>query len=254
MTAVTADRLTVSPVPGTAAAQNVTIKGSMLRNPGDFSEIAQRSFSIETGYNDIGQFMVQDGMVPGTFSLEVATGAIISGTIGFEGRSTGLKQTTVLGNPATYTQLEAPAGEVVNATTDVGDVLKDGAEFGACIQSLSLSGEANLRQQACVGSKFSRGIGAGRFNLTGSMSVFFEDETLFEDFLNHETVALAFSITDAEGVAYYWSIPAAKFSQDDIAPGGIDQDVIENMEFTAIRDAATACMLQIDRFSPSAEV
>jgi hypothetical protein len=226
----------------------------MLRNPGNFAEIDQRSFTIETGYNDINQYMVQDGMVPGTFSLDVSTGAIITGTIGFEGRSTALKQSTVLGDAAKYAVLEAPAGEVVNATTDVGNIVKDGVDFQACIQSLSLSGEANLRQQACIGSKFSSGIGAGRFNLTGSMSVFFQNESLFRDFLNHETVALAFSITDHAGCAYFYTIPATKFSSDEIAPGGIDQDVIESMEWVAFRDPATGCMMQVDRFSPLAEV
>jgi hypothetical protein len=251
---LTADEIVTLPAPGVTPKAKVQIKGSMLRNPSDFAEIAQRSFSIETGYNDVGQFMIQDGMVPGTFSLDISTGSIITGTIGFEGRSTDLKQTTVLGNKAKYAVLEAPAGEVVNATTDVGDITKDGTNFEACIQSLSISGEANLRQQACIGSKFSSGIGAGRFNLSGSMSIFFQDERLFRDFLDHETVSLSFSITDHAGCAYYYTIPATKFSSDEIAPGGIDQDVIENMEWVAFRDPATGCMLQVDRFSPLAEV
>jgi len=64
-------------------------------------------------------------------------------------------------------------------------------------------------------------------------------------------VSLEFSITDAEGVAYYFTIPAIKIAQDEIAPGGIDQDVFENIEFTAFRDATTDTMFQIDRFSPN---
>jgi len=253
---VSADVITTSPAPSRvlAAGDAVTVKASMLRNPGDVSTINQRQFSIETGFNNVSQFMVQDGMVPGTFSLEIATGAIITGTVGFEGRSTRLAQATVLADTSSYDVLEAPAGEVANATTNVGSVTKDGSDFSACIQSISVSGEANLRQQACVGSKFSRGIGAGRFNLTGSMAVFFEDESLFNDFINHETVALSFAINDAEGTSYIFTVPSTKFSQDEIAPGGIDQDVIENMEFTAFRDPATNCMLQVDRFSPTAAV
>ena len=255
ITSATDDLLVVSPVP-TVDAQGVavTVKGSMLRNPGDDADITQRMFSVETAYADISQYMLQDGMVPGTFSLEVAAGSIITGTIGFQGRATSLSQTTTLADGGTYTVLGAQTGEVVNATTDVGNLTKDGTDFSACLQTISLSGEANLRQQACVGSKFSRGIGAGRFNLTGSMTVFFEDEQLFTDFIEHETVSLSFSVTDAEGNAYYWTVPAVKISQDQIAPGGIDQDVFENIEFTSFRDAATECMLQVDRFSPNAAV
>lgn len=254
ISSATDDLLVVSPAPTVdAAGAAVTVKGSLLRNPGDETAINQRMFSIETAYADISQYMLQDGMVPGTFSLEVAAGSIITGTIGFQGRATALSQTTTLSGGG-YTVLGAQTGEVVNATTDVGNLTKDNVDFSACLQTISLSGEANLRQQACVGSKFSQGIGAGRFNLTGSMTVFFEDEQLFNDFIDHETVALSFSVTDAEGSAYYWTVPAVKISQDQIAPGGIDQDVFENIEFTAFRDSSTECMVQIDRFSPNAAV
>lgn len=255
VTALSDDLLTVTPVPPVVAAGSpAIIKGSHLKNPGDETAIQQRFFSIETAFQDVNQFMEQDGMVPGTFSLEVATGAIVTGTIGFEGRATSLVQSTVLGNAANYTVLDAQPGEVVNATTDVGDIVKDGAPLLACIQSISLNGEAGLRMQNCVGSKFPRGIGTGRFNLTGSMTVYFENEELFTDFIEHETISLEFSITDSEGMAYYFTIPALKISQDEIAPGGIDQDVFENIEFTAFRDPTTDTMFQIDRFSPNSAV
>lgn len=255
ISALSDDLLTLNPAPPiVAAGAPAVIKGSHLKNPGDETAIQQRFFSIETAFQDVNQFMEQDGMVPGTFSLEVATGAIVTGTIGFEGRATSLVQSTVLGNTANYTVLESQPGEVVNATTDVGDIMKDGNPLLACIQSISLSGEAGLRMQNCVGSKFPRGIGTGRFNLTGSMTVYFENEELFTDFIDHQTISLEFSITDSEGQAYYFSIPALKISQDEIAPGGIDQDVFENIEFTAFRDPTTDTMFQIDRFSPNEAV
>lgn len=256
ITSLTNDAIVTSPAPAglVSAGSPVTIKGSMLRNPGNIADIVQRKFTIETAFNDIGQYMVQDGMVPGTFSLEIATGSIITGTIGFQGRATTLRQTTLLSNAGSYDVLGAQTGEVMNATTNVGEIEKDGDTFGASIQSISISGEANLRQQAAVGSKFAKGIGAGRFNLTGSMTIYFEDEKQFNDFLSHETVSLSFSVTDLDGQAEVFTVPAIKYSQDQIAPGGIDQDVFDNVEWTAFRDPTTECMLQVDRFSPNKAV
>lgn len=255
VTSLSDDLLGLNPAPPVVAAgAAAVVKGSHLKNPGDETAIQQRFFSIETAFQDVNQFMEQDGMVAGTFSLEIATGAIVTGTVGFEGRATSLVQSTVLGNSGTYTVLESQPGEVVNATTDVGDITKDGVPLLACIQSISLTGEAGLRMQNCVGSKFPRGIGSGRFNLTGSMTVYFENEELFTDFIDHETISLEFSITDSEGQAYFFTIPALKISQDEIAPGGIDQDVFENIEFTAFRDPTTDTMFQIDRFSPNEAV
>lgn len=255
ITSLDDDDIGLTPAPAVVSAgAAVNIKGSHLKNPGDETAIAQRSWSIETAFQDVSQFMEQDGMVPGTFNLEIATGAIVTGTLGFEGRGTSLVQATVLGNTGTYDVLDAQPGEVVNATTDVGDLVKDGNVLLACIQSISLNGEAGLRMQNCIGSKFPRGIGAGRFNLTGSMTVYFEDEELFTDFIDHETVSLSFSITDLEGMSYYFTIPSIKISQDNIAPGGIDQDVFETIEWTAFRDATSDTMFQIDRFSPNEAV
>ena len=244
--------INTSPAPTAvvAAGPAVTIKGSMLRNPGNPTEIVQRSFTIETAYNDVAQYMVQNGMVPGTLSLEIATGAIITGTVGFQGRETLLRATPLIG-AAPYTRLGTLPAEVVNATTNVGALLKDGTALATAIQSISISGEANLRAQAAIGSKFSRGIGAGRFNLTGSITAYFEDGSLYSEFLSHDTVSLSFSLTDADGQSYVFTLPAIKFTADEVAPGGIDQDVFENIEWTAFRDPVTACMLQIDRFSPN---
>lgn len=245
------DDIGVTPAPPVVSAGAVVnIKSSHLRNTGDETAIAQRSWSIETAFTDVSQYMEQDGMVPGTFSLDISSGAIVTGTIGFEGRATSMAQAVVLGT-APYTVLDAQPGEVVNATTDIGDLSKDSVAFSACIQSLSLSGEAGLRMQNCVGFKFPRGIGTGRFNLSGSMTVYFETEELFNNFIDHDTISLAWAITDAEGSAYYFTVPAVKLSADAIAPGGIDQDVFETLEWTAFRDATTDTMFQIDRFSPN---
>ena len=249
------DLLGLNPEPPVVAAGAVSVvKGSHLKNSGDESAIQQRFFSIETAFKDVNQFMVQDGMIAGSVSLEIATGAIVTGTISFEGRETSMVQSTVLGNSSIYNVIEAQPGEVVNATTDVGDIIKDGVPLLACIQSISLSGETGLRTYNCIGSKFPRGIGTGRFNLTGSMTVYFENEELFTDFIDHKTISLEFSITDSEGQSYFFAIPAMKISQDEIAPGGIDQDVFENIEFTAFRDPTTDTMFQIDRFSPNSAV
>jgi hypothetical protein len=252
ITALSNTTITTSPAPSAtvAAGTKASIKGAILRNPASATAIAQRKFSIETAYTDVGQYMLQTGMVPGKFTLELATGAIVTGSYGFEGRSTAMNAATVIGT-APYTPLAAQAGQVVNATTNVGAITKNGVALAAALQNLSISGEANLRQQAAIGSKFARGIGAGRFALTGSVTAYFEDAVMFNHFLNHDTVSLSFAITDANGYSYVYTLPAVKFTSDQVAPGGIDQDIVNNVEYTAFRDAATGCMLQVDRFSPN---
>jgi hypothetical protein len=82
-----------------------------------------------------------------------------------------------------------------------------------------------------------------------TIEAYFADGTNFDAFINHDTRDLTFPIIDPDGNTYRFRIPAFKITSDPIAPGGIDQDVMETMEGKAFRDSATGCMVQIDRFS-----
>ena len=249
ITGVANDLISVTPSPGTfSAGQAVVIKGSHLRNSGDVSSIAQRSWSMETAFTDVSQYMEHDGLVVGGLSMEIASGAILTGTMSLEGRATSIRPTALL-SATPYVQQEAQPGEVSNATTDIGNIEKDGAVLDACIQSLSLSGEAGLRVQNCIGNKYPRGIGTGRFNLSGSATIYFENANLFNDFIQHNTLGLGWSVSDSENASYYFRVPAAKFSANEITPSGIDQDVFESIEWTAFRDTTTNTMFMLDRFS-----
>ncbi|MEQ8308003.1 MAG: phage tail tube protein [Hoeflea sp.] len=249
VTGLTDDVIDVTPTPPTVASPGaVTVKGSMLRNPGDVADITPQSFTLEQSFNDVDKHFIQSGMRAGSFSLEVTTGSIVTGAINFMGKETLPLTSTQLG-AAPYTPLESTATEVMNATTNVGNLTKNGEVLSTAVESLTLEGDASLRNQNAVGFKFARGIGTGRFNLTGSLTAYFEDMVMYNHFINHDTISIGFDFKDQDANVYYWTIPALKITSDPIAPGGIDQDVKEEMEWSALRDPATACMLQIDRFS-----
>jgi hypothetical protein len=262
--AVADDVLTVFPAPATDAnggTVGVTIKGSMLRNPDGtgslpHQQIVAQSFSAESAYNDVNQFFVHNGLRVGSFSMDVSSGAIVTGTYSFEGKETKRQITNVSKLALSpYTPLRSTGTEVMNATTNVGSIEKDGVELSSALQSIALQGDATLRQQPAVGSKFARGIGTGRFNLTGTVTAYFEaGSPFYDDFINHETSSLAFKFTDVDGNTYKYTLPAVKFSSDNIAAQGIDQDVVEPLEFVAFRDASTGTMFQIDRWSDVSNV
>jgi hypothetical protein len=225
----------------------------MLRNPDDTGAlphqlIVPQSFSIETLFNDVGQFRIQTGMRVGSWSLNVQAGEIVKGTYSFTGKETKMKTTTTLG-AAPYTLLKSTGTEVMNATTNVGSLKKNGVELATALQSVELKGDASLRSQSAVGSKFPRGVGTGRFNLTGTVTAYFENGEMYNHFINHETIGLSFDFTDLDGNGYSYSVPAIKITSDDIKPEGIDQDVLEPLEFVAFRDVGTGSMFQVDRFS-----
>jgi hypothetical protein len=228
----------------------VTIRGSMLRNPSVSANIVPQSFSIESFYADVSKGFIQNGMMVNTFSLDVNASSVMTGSFEFMGAQTATLSATQLGNTGSYTVLGTTATEVLNATTDVGTITKNGTALSTAIKQIKIDGKAQLRNQMAVSSKFPVGIGTGRFELTGSLQAYFADLDLFNNFLNHDTVSMEWDFQDQRLCTYYWTIPAMKISADPVNSKGIDQDVMEDMTWEAFRDPTTQCMIQIDRFSP----
>jgi len=253
VTSATDDVIGLSPAPATnanAGAAKIVIKGSMIRNPSRVQDFVRQSFTVETSFEDVDRHFVGTGLRVGQFDLEINSGEISTGSIQMMGRAMErrLSNTSLLRN-APYTPKDAPSHEIMNATSNVGELSLDGRSDLAFIQSISISGDASLREQRAVGHKYAVGIGVGRFQLTGSFSAYFETGELFDKFVNHDTLKLGFFYYDLGSNRYDFTIPAIKLTSDPVAPEGIDQDVVENIEWEAQRDPATACMMQVDRFS-----
>jgi uncharacterized Zn-binding protein involved in type VI secretion len=243
--------LTVAEDVGTfanSAGLAVTIKGSHVRNPGDLADIQAQSFTVEQGFADVSQYMKLTGMRVGSFTLALNAGEIVTGSVALQGKETTTHQATVIGQ-SPYTALSTTATPVLNATVNVGNVYKNGEVLASALQSIEINGEAALRNQSAVSSKFPAGIGTGRFNLTGSLTAYFETLDLFDNFIQHDTISLAFDFLDNDKNSYWFTVPALKITSDPIAPGGIDQDVLEEMEFVAFRDASLNTQFMVDRFS-----
>jgi hypothetical protein len=252
ITAVVDDVITVSPAPPTNANSGslpVTIKGSMLRNPGNSANIVPHSFSFETAFEDVGEYFVANGQRIGTMQYNISAGAILTGGFGLQGQGMSRETVTTLGNSGSYTTLGTTTTPVANATTNVGTIYKNGTALSTALKTIAFQGTNNLRDQMAVGSKFAVGIGAGRIEFTGSVDGYFSDGDLWDNFINHDTVSLNFFVQDVYKNHYEFTLPAVVFSTDTVNPAGGDQDVMENMQWTAKRDPVTQCTIQIDRFS-----
>jgi len=239
VTAVTANDVTVaSTLVVEAAAAGKKVGGKMLRNG-----TVKRSFSVEQAFLDINQFLLFRGQRLNSLSLSVSAGSIVTGAFAFQGTETA-RQGTTFSTGGTPTA--ASSTPVVNATSNVGKVQEGGANLTTAIQAIQLQLDNGLRNQTGVGSKFPVGIGLGRQTVSGSIDAYFEDGALFDKFLAHTASSLSFGFSDSAGNAYRVTIPKVFFTANAPAPGGIDQDVMQNLSWQAVLDAATNCQIQID--------
>lgn len=245
-TIVTAETLTAD---ANGGSLTVVIKGSHLRNPGVVSEITKQSVSAETSFTDVNKNLLHDGLRVGSFDLSASAGEIVHNNFSFTGRRTQtLPGNTQLGG-GSYTVLETNATEPMNATANIGTLLANGVALTTAITAIELTGDAGLREQRAIGEKFPAGVAYGRFSMTGTIRAYFQNFDLYNAFLNHTTSSLQFGFEDLDHNRLFFTIPAMKFTADPVMPDGIDTDVMEPIEFTAIRDPVLNTMMMIDRFS-----
>lgn len=239
VTAVTANAVTVATTLTVAAADPAQrVRGRILRNG-----TQKRSFSFEKAFLDVGQYFLYRGQRVATAALTASAGQIVTGSFTTMGASTQH-------NSSQFASTLTPATSVypVNAAANVGAIF-EGDSYSAlttAIQGFSLNIDNALRNQMATSTKTPAGIGYGRQTVTGTLSAYFQNTALYQKFLNHTATALSFSFEDDAGNAMRVTLPRVYFTSDTPNIPGIDQDVMENIDWTAVLDPTTGCQIQID--------
>ena len=134
----------------------------------------------------------------------------------------------------------------MTASLNVGAVLQDGKSV-ADIQNLSFAISNNTRPQSAVGISERVGIGSGRIMVSGSASMYFNDNEMYQKFLGNDAFSFSFSIFDDQGNAYSFIMPKCKILNSSIATGGIDQDILMDGEWHSLYDPETDASILISR-------
>jgi hypothetical protein len=98
----------------------------------------------------------------------------------------------------------------MNAAVDFGSLAITGVSSPK-LTALNLNITNNLRQQKVIGSLDSIGLGTGRFEVTGDLTAYFENEALYDLFLDGDATDLTFTLTDSAGNLYTFDIGTIKF-------------------------------------------
>ncbi|WP_299726848.1 phage tail tube protein [uncultured Endozoicomonas sp.] len=200
--------------------------------------VTRRSFTIERHFSDIGQYHRFTGVELNALSLSVAPNAMVTGTLTAIGK--GMATDTAIVTGATYDA----------ATTNIpfdsfsGGLTVNGAESGV-VTSIELSLENGLEALFVVGSDETLQPSIGRSNLTGSMSVYFEDSSMVDHFINETELAVAFTLA-GDGGSYTFTLPRIKFGSGAPEVSGTGP-VVLSMEFQALYDTTEQTNLKIVR-------
>ena len=145
----------------------------------------------------------------------------------------------------------ATTNPVMNCTSNFGN-LYDGSvgasALATAIASLKLTLNNNLRAPNGLGQKASINIGYGSVVVTGTFEAYFEDQTLYNKFINHTSSMLSWRCTDANGKIYIFTLPLLYYPDGNIGGPGQNADVTVPLNFQAIADPTSGCTMSLDAF------
>ncbi len=223
---------------GTPATVGSTVATCVVQTRRLTHGTTQKSYTIEKNMTDIGVFMAFTGQTVSKMSVGIQSGSLSTINFSFMGKAASATTSTQLpGTPTASYAFDVQSG--VSGTSC--QVWEGGAPLTSTfVKSVSLDFDNALRAQDALCTLGSVAIGSGTINLTGSMSMYFADKTIFDKFVANTNTSLVFSTMDSSGNGYVFSMPVVNISSYKVTAGGKDADMMADVQFTALRDAANA--------------
>ena len=171
-----------------------------------------RTYTIERAFDDVTQFQVFNGCAINQMSLQMQPEQLVSGSFDILGMSADA-----------MAQVARDASVTAAATNDPmaafeGQLSEGGAE-STVVTAMNFTLNNNRSLQAVVGSKFSPDVFEGIAMITGQATVFFEDEVLFNKFVNETISSLSVQMDDVNGTDFIVvGFPAIKYTGGDMDP------------------------------------
>ena len=229
---------------GTLVASTITmnVTGKRIKNG-----TTEQSFVVVQEFENINQVVYFTGMEVSQMAMNVAYQAVVTGTFSFVGKQ-GFAS-AVASTPVSSVAASATTNTPMNATSNVGTIKEAGASLSTPLRAVNFTINNNLEPRLAIGNKPAIGIRSGTCDVSGTIEAYFEDLALLKKFINHNNTSLTFRFTNPGttlGRMMIWTFPRIFFGAGSPTAPGINQDVILNLDFTAVRDSTTNCMFQID--------
>jgi hypothetical protein len=199
----------------------------------------RRSFTFERFFADIAQRVRYTGVEVNELSLSVSPNAIVTGSLSFIGLDQDPVNTMLAGSTYAAPSAQCPFDSFS------GSIVEGGAVIGVVTQ-LEMSLANGIEPLFAVGSNSAAGKSIGRTNVTGTMTVYFEDMTLLNKFVNETSSSLVFSLEAEDGSVLSFNLPNVKYNggQPDVSGDGA---ITLSMPFQALYDSTEASELVITR-------
>lgn len=197
-----------------------------------------KHFSFEQEFSSLTKFRVARGMMVNTMDVATTTDNYVTANFGllgytlsdFDGTSVATTSTPVTSRASFYHE---------------GGLFEEGGVAYGAFTNISFSITNNAEAQNTLGTTGVRSITSGRFDVTGTLTALFEDEALYNKFVNDTTSTLKVRFVDGTKSLEFF-FPAVKYTAASI-PVANNGVITVQMSFVAVYDDASAASLMVTR-------
>lgn len=204
-----------------SVAAEVNIQGSYVRNG-----VAFRSFYIEKQLSAT-LFLFYSGSYISDGNLTAQVGGFLEGSFNFLSASEASGSSTAgTGGP-----VSAPTGRVIDTVAGFSQLEVNDTAIAAVVQGISWNvTKNNARAQYGLGQADAQGMARGTIDVSGTMSVYFTDFTLYTLYKNETDQIVSFAALDDLGQGYIFTLPGVTLMNPQVVAGGPDTDVVSEFE------------------------
>ena len=201
------------------------------------------TFGIERGFTGIAQYIEYVGCAVNTLAISMSTDAIITGTLGIIGA--GVENDPAYAATSAATTVTQPTYTEPFNSFD-GEILLGGSDACGIITGIDFTIDNGITANYALCTAEATSLTPDRFNVTGTLTMMFNDAAELNKFVSETTSTLKITLTDAVGNELEFNFPKIKYTGGDVSVsgGGI---IPISLPFQALYDTASASTLVITR-------
>ena len=227
-----------------AAGASVTITPmSVIKNG-----VTENSLTLYQNFADAGIWRTTPGFIVSPFGMTIEADNLA--TVAAGGQARDATYTTTAPPQILSDDAAAPSyTDPVIAAADVLDVVFDGNPAAKIFfQSIEITIENNLRSRKALSTIENLAVVAGEADISGTATAYFENADLYTHYRAGTPYTVGISIQDTQGKGYAIYIPRAKTAESEQTPGGSNEDIFDELTWTATRHADFNAYMLIGRF------
>ena len=196
-------------------------------------------FSIERAFADVSEYHQFTGCMVNTMSLNIVPNDMVKGTFGIVGKDVTVAS-TALDSSVTAADTDPPFDGFT------GSILEGGGAANN-VTSLTIDLNNNLDPSFVIGADTTPNILSGQSIVTGTLTSFFESETLLNKFRNETECSVSVTLEGVSGWDHTILIPRVKYTAGEVDVTSANDGLLVNMPFHALRDSTEATNIKITR-------